>query len=455
MVDSLYLLSFFKWLNNDVLAIPSAFLFFGASIFFTIKTKFLQLRVMPLFIRVIRTHRSSTKQEQNKNQRQDNNGQTDSSFGNAINPLHALFTALGTSIGVGNIVGPGIAIVAGGPGALFWLVFYLVCASATKFAEVMFALHTRTKNNNNEIIGGPMNYLKSVHSFLAYWYAVIMAVLLIGFSAVQSNTLSSIYAIEHIPTWVTGFILAIVTAITIHGGVKRIGLVASKVVPFMFVLYVLFSLFILGKNPVALWDAVKLVFGSILQPAAPIGGFLGATVFQAMHSGMLRGVFISESGIGTASMAHAMADVKNHSDQGVLAMGSTVADILLSVISGLLTLVTGIWMRGGLSNTLVYEVFKIHTPVAGHYILLVSISLFVFTTVIGNSFNGLQNFRFLSKGVGIAGYKLLLLSFIFIGAILPVPLVWEIMDTILVLAAVPNLLGLMYLAHKYPDVLKV
>ncbi len=451
MIDSFYLLSFFKWLNNDILAIPSAFLFFGASIFFTIKTNFLQLRVMPLFMRVIRMHRNTIKQEQNNAAL----GQDNVAFGNAINPLHALFTALGTSIGVGNIVGPGMAIVTGGPGALFWLVFYIICASATKFAEVMFALNTRTKNSNNEIVGGPMTYLKVVHPFLSYWYAVIMVVLLINFSAIQSNTLSSIYAIEHIPAWITGLLLMVVTAITIHGGARRIGLVASKVVPFMFVLYVLFSFFILFQNPAALLGAIKLIFNSILQPVAPIGGFLGATIFQAMHKGMFQGVFISESGIGTASIAHSMADVKQHADQGILAMGSTAADILLSVISGLLTLVTGIWMRsGGLSNTLVYEVFKTYTPVAGHYILLVSISLFVFTTVIGNSFNGLQNFRFLSS-VGITGYKLILLGFIFVGAILPVPLVWEIMNTFLFLAAIPNLLGLIYLAHKYPDVLKV
>ncbi|MCX5924937.1 MAG: amino acid carrier protein [Candidatus Dependentiae bacterium] len=443
MLDTSYLIAFFKWLNNDVFALPAAILFFGVSIILTIKTGFLQIRAFPRFLRLIFKGLSTTKYEKKS-----------TSFGNAINPFHALFTALGTSIGVGNIVVPGIAITTGGPGALFWLVIYIFFASVTKFTEVMFALHTRTKNDRGDIVGGPMEYLKAVHPWLAYWYAAIMSALLIGFSAVQSNTLSSIYALEKIPAWTTGLVLAIITVLILSGGARRIGAVASKLVPFMFVLYVSFALFILLKDITALVNALKLIMNSILMPAAPLGGFLGASIFQAIHCGMIRGVFISESGIGTASIPHAMADVKHHIDQGILAMGSTIADILLSAISGLLILVTGIWMRGGLSNTLVYEVFKLYTPLAGQIILLVSISLFVLTTVIGNSFNGIQNFTSLSRGHWTKLYTSVLIFCLFLGSILPTPLVWEAMDTVLFLAAVPNLLGLLYLAFKYPTILK-
>ena len=221
----------------------------------------------------------------------------------------------------------------------------------------------------------------------------------------------------------------------------------------MFILYVSFSLFILFKDVAALTNAFSLIASHIFSPAAPIGGFVGASIFKAMHHGIINGVFISESGIGTASIPHAMADVKHHSDQGILAMGSTMADILLSSISGLLILVTGI-MRGEPSSTLVYEVFKVYTPFVGHIILLISVSLFVLTTVIGNSFNGLQNFTSLSRGRWTFAYLSILIVCIFTGAILPTPLVWEIMNTILVVAAIPNLLGLLYLAFKYPNVLK-
>lgn len=443
MFDTSYLLSFFKWLNNDVFAVPASILFFGVSIILTLKTGFLQIRAFPAFIRLVFAGLRQQKYEKNS-----------SSFGNAINPFHALFTALGTSIGVGTIVGPGIAITTGGPGALFWLVIYIFFASVTKFTEVMFALHTRTKNERGDIVGGPMEYLKAVHPLVAYWYAAIMSALLIGFSAVQSNTLSSIYALEQIPEWIIGLLLTIITALILSGGAQRIGAVASKLVPFMFFLYVSFACYILLKDIAALKAAFSLIAHNIFTPAAPIGGFLGATIFQSMHFGMIRGVFISESGLGTASIPHAMADVKNHIDQGILAMGSTLADILLSTISGLLTLVTGIWMRGGFSNTLVYEVFKIYTPIAGQIILLASISLFVLTTVIGNSFNGLQNFTSLCGGRGTKIYMNILILCVFLGSVLPTPLVWEAMDTILFVAAVPNLLGLIYLAFKYPHVLK-
>jgi len=443
-IDTNKLLFFLKWLNDDILAIPAALLFFGISIILTVQTRFLQIRALPTFARLIVHGLRQQKYEKNS-----------STFGNAINPFHALFTALGTSIGVGSIVGPGIAIATGGPGALFWLVIYIFFASVTKYTEVMFALYTRTKSDHGDIVGGPMEYLKAVHPFLAYWYAAIMATLLIGFSSVQSNTLSNIYAIESIPQWITGLVLAITTILVLSGGARRIGAVASKLVPFMCFLYIFFSLFILFKDYSALTAALTLIKNNIFTPTAPVGAFLGATVFQALHYGMIRGVFISESGLGTASIPHAMADVTHHSDQGILAMGSTIADIFLSLISGLLTLVTGVWMQGKLSSTLVYEVFKIYTPVAAQIILLISISLFVLTTVIGNSFNGLQNFTSLCRGRYKCAYLSILIACVFMGSVLPTPLVWEAMDTVLVIAAVPNLLGLLYLARKYPHVLKV
>lgn len=444
MFDTTYLLSFLEWLNNEILALPATILFFGVGIILTIKTGFLQIRAFPTFIRLIMSGLNQKKYEKKS-----------TSFGNAINPFHALFTALGTSIGVGTIVSPGLAISAGGPGALFWLLVYIFFSSVTKFTEVMFALHTRTKNEIGEIVGGPMEYLKAVHPFLAYWYATIMSCLLIGFSSTQSNTLANIYAIEHIPVWVTGLILAIITALILSGGAQRIGAVASKLVPFMFVLYVSFSLFILFKDYAALANAFSLIANNIFTPAAAVGGFLGASIFKAMRSGMFKGVFISESGLGTASIPHAMADTNHHIDQGILAMGSTLADIILSSISGLLILVTGIWMQGGApKSTLVYEVFKTHTPAVGHIVLLISISLFVLTTVIGNSFNGLQNFTSLSRGRWTHLYMSILVICVFVGAVLPTPLIWEMLDTVMVTAAIPNLLGLLYLAFKYPNVLK-
>src|SRR3972149_6623014 len=154
------LLNFFKWLNADILALPTTLLFFGAGLVLTIKTGFLQLRAFPKFISLVTKGFARKKKSGAEGEMK------------TINPFHALFTAMGTVIGMGNVVGPSFAIMMGGPGALFWLVAYIFLGAATKFTEVTFALHTRIKTAEGHIIGGPMVYLKAVSPFLAYWYGI-------------------------------------------------------------------------------------------------------------------------------------------------------------------------------------------------------------------------------------------------------------------------------------------
>ena len=436
------LLRFFTWLNEDLLALPGAILFLGCALILSIKTGFIQVRAFPLFLRMLFNQKASEQET----------GDPDTAS-QTVAPLRALFAALATSIGMGNVVGPTIAVVKGGPGALFWLLFYMFFASVTKFTEVTFALYTREKMEDGHIIGGPMQYLKEVSPWLAYWYGCVMSVLFIGWSSAQSNTLASIFEIESVSPVIVGLVLAGLVFVTLQGGAKRVSALASRLVPLMFFLYISFSLFILLSNPVALYNAIMLIFRSVFTPAAAMGGFFGATVFTAMRYGIFRGVYISESGLGTSSIPHAMSDAKVPVKQGILAMGSTVADMSLSIVSGLLVLVTGIWIEGTFRTTLVYEVFKAHAPVVGQVVLVVSIALFIITTVIGNSFNGVQSFASLTQHRGVTPYLFLTVIFIFAGALMPVPLVWEILDTLLVFAAVPNIIGLVYLAFKYPEVL--
>ncbi|MDP3889411.1 MAG: alanine:cation symporter family protein [bacterium] len=435
------LLSFFNGLNN-FLALPGSVLFLGVAIILTLKSGFAQIRTLPRFVRIIMNGMREEKHKQKEK------------HSDTISPLHALFAALGTSIGMGNIVGPTIAIAWGGPGALFWLVVYIFFASVTKFTEVTFALYTRVTMQDGKVVGGPMVYLKMVSIFLAHWYGFIMSVLFISWSANQSNTLASIYAIEGVPHWIIGFGLAILTAITLSGGARRVGIFASKLVPIMFVLYVSFSLFILFKDIAAFKNALHLIKDGIFNSTAAVGGFAGATIFQAIRFGTFFAIYISESGMGTSSIPHAMSDIKRPVDQGILAMGSTVADMLLSILSGLLVLVTGIW-QVGFCNTLIYQVFKMHAPLFGQVVLLISVSLFVMTTVIGNSFNGMKSFSVLFHNRWVTAYIILTVVCIFIGSLMPVPLVWEIMSTLLTLAAVPNLIGLLILSFKYPQVLSL
>ncbi len=435
-------LSFFNWLNNDIFALPATLLFFGIAVYFTFSTGFLQFRGFSYFLRLI-LQGVRERKEIGKNRMK------------TISSFQALFTAMATTIGMGNVVGPSVAIITGGPGALFWLLIYMFFGSATKFVEVVYALHTRVKLPNGFVLGGPMQYLKKVHPFLSYWYSSVMIFLFMGWSSLQSNTFANIFYLEQVPTWMSGLVLSLFAFVTLLGGAKRIGSLMSKLVPLMFVFYVSFALLILFKDFGALANAFSLIFSSILSPAAAFGGFIGATVFKAVQYGVYKSIYISEAGVGSSAIPHAIADTEHPIDQGILAMFSMAADAMLSLISGLLVLVTGVWAQAGaFRSTLVYEVFKYHSSTFGQLVLLISLSLFILTTVVGNSFNGTRCFAWLTNDRWTNLYILGTVTAIFFGALLPMPLVWEIMDTLLTLVAIPNLIGILILQYKYPQVLK-
>lgn len=424
---------------NCFLSYPSLVIFLGTAIILTVKTGFLQLHGFSRFIKLIFS---------GINEQQKSNVKT-------INPFHALFSAMATTIGMGNIIGPSIAISIGGPGALFWLLVYIILGSATKFVEVTFSVHTRTVTSSGDIIGGPTQYLRLISHSLAAWYGLVTMFLFTGWSGLQVNTLASIWAQEGIPHWVSGLVASSILLAVVLGGVKRIGFVASRIVPLKFIVYVIFALFILLKNPIAILAAIKLVFSSIASPAAAAGGFLGATAFAVIREGIYKGIFITESGIGTSSIAHALSDVKNPSDQGILAMFSSIADLFLCSLSGLIALVTGVWTSGKLNNTLAYEAFKLHAPYGGNFVLAISILLFVITALIGNTYNGSQSFASFTRHKYVNVYFIFAALIAFLGALSDVPLLWQIMDVLLALVAIPNLIALLILAYRHPHILKV
>lgn len=436
------LMNFFHWLNNDILALPTTILFAFTAFFLTLKTRFIQIRAFPAFIRMIIHGIDSGKKKCAVSQDR------------SINPFHALFASMATTIGTGNIVGPSVAIIAGGPGALFWLLLYIFFGSVTKLTEVSYALATRFRTPEGYIIGGPMQYLKSVSKALSAWYSVVIIALFVIWSSVQSNTLANIAAQEGIYKSFVGVFLALFSYLALQGGARRVGAIASAFVPLMFTMYVSFALFVLCKDPLSLIAAIKLVYKSVVMPQAALGGIFGGTILHAMNAGFSRAIFITEAGLGTSSIAHATAETKQPIDQGILAMGSMIADAILCTISGLLILVTGLWKfpSDGVGSTLVYEAFKLHTPAMGKWILLVSITLFVLTTVMGNSFNGLQSFTAIASPKYRYLYIICSVIIIFMGSLIPMPLIWEISDTLLRLVAIPNLIGLLLLIYKKPAV---
>lgn len=426
---------------NALLALPTLLLFVGTGIFLTFKTRFMQIRGFPRFWHLL-THGIKKSHEP--------------ADVKTINPFHALFSAMATTIGMGNIVGPSMAISVGGPGALFWLLVYIFFGSVTKFTEVTFAVSSRTTSSRGDIIGGPTQYLKLVTPFLGTWYAVLTMFLFTVWSSIQVNTLSCIWAQEGIPHWITGLIAVTILLAVVLGGVQRIGFFASRIVPLKFILYVGFALIILAQDPAGVLKALKLMVSCAFSPSAACGAVAGITSFTALREGIYKSIFITEAGVGTSSISHALADVDIPSDQGLLALFSAIADFMLCLLSGLLTLVTGVWLSGKLSNTLIYEAFKLHSPIAGgQYILVISVLLFVITALIGNTYNGSQSFAALTRYRYVKGYYIVAALIAFSGALAAVPFIWNLMDIILTFVALPNLVGLIILSFKYPHLLHI
>lgn len=424
------------WLSdlNDLTMAPSAILFFGIAILLTVRFGFMQFRAFPRFLQLV----TGGVKERHKYDAQ------------KISAFQAMFTAMAGTIGMGNVVGPSVAILWGGPGALFWLLVYIFFGSMTKLTEVVLAMHTRERLPDGRIVGGPMEYLKKVHPFLGYWYMSLVAFLFVVWSGLQSNTLGQIFEMDGIPSWMVGVGLAMLVYLVVKGGIHRIGAVASGLVPLMFVLYVTFALMILFKDVTALRNAISQIFAHIFTPSAPAGMFLGASIMTAMKWGVYRSIHITEAGLGSSSIAHSMSDSNNALDQGILAMFSMAADAILATLSGLLVLVTGIWTQGMFRNTLVYEAFKMSSSNFGATVLVVSVSLFVITTVIGNTFNGMQAFAAFTRDRYMNLYLGITILTIMFGSLIDPKTAWSITDIMLTVVVIPNIIGVAILALRNP-----
>jgi len=423
---------------NAFVALPTIILFLLTGIILTVKTGFIQLRAFPRFLQLLR-----------------GGIQKGHTGAHTISPLRALLSAMATTLGMGNIVGPSMAISIGGPGALFWMIVYIFFGAVTKYTEVSFAVYSRTTSFQGDIIGGPSQYLAMITPSLGKWYAGLTILLFTCWSSVQVNTLSCIWAQEGVPHFLTGLIAVLILLAVVLGGVDRIGYFASRAVPLKFVLYVGFALLILIQNYAAVVPALMLVFSHAFTGDAALGGVLGLTVSAAMREGIYKSIFITEAGLGTSSIPHALANVERPTDQGILALYSGIADMMLCTLSGLLTIVTGVWLlKDKLNNTLIYEAFKMHSFPGAQYALMVSILLFVITALIGNTYNGSQSFASWTNYRFVRGYYLVAAVIAFSGSLVAVPFIWNLMDVVLVMVALPNLLGLLYLAFSYPQVIR-
>ena len=371
-----------------------------------------------------------------------------------VNSFKALCTALAATVGTGNIVGVATAIKAGGPGALFWMWMAAFFGMATKYSECLLAVKYRTVDANGNISGGPMYYIENglgkKYKPLAVMFAifgVLCAYFGIGTFA-QVNSIVEITQISAgIPVVYTGIALTVVVAAVTIGGLKSIATVAAKVVPAMALLYFLTTVGIMIVFADQVPAAIATVLNSAFTPTAAQGGFLGATVMLAMRSGVARGVFSNESGLGSAPIVAAAAKTKWAAEQGLISMTGTFIDtIIICTLTGLSLVVSGVWC-GPLNGAAMTEsAFTMAFPAFGSLLLLVGLVLFAFTTILGWNYYGERCVEYLMGVKAILPYRIIFICLIACGPFLKLEEIWVLADIVNGLMAIPNLIALIALS---------
>ena len=371
-----------------------------------------------------------------------------------VNSFKALCTALAATVGTGNIVGVATAIKAGGPGALFWMWMAAFFGMATKYSECLLAVKYRTVDANGNISGGPMYYIENglgkKYKPLAVMFAVfgvLCAYFGIGTFA-QVNSIVEITQISAgIPVVYTGIALTVVVAAVTIGGLKSIATVAAKVVPAMALLYFLTTVGIMIVFADQVPAAIAIVLNSAFTPTAAQGGFLGATVMLAMRSGVARGVFSNESGLGSAPIVAAAAKTKWAAEQGLISMTGTFIDtIIICTLTGLSLVVSGVWC-GPLNGAAMTEsAFTMAFPAFGSILLLVGLVLFAFTTILGWNYYGERCVEYLMGVKAILPYRIIFICLIACGPFLKLEEIWVLADIVNGLMAIPNLIALIALS---------
>ncbi len=370
-----------------------------------------------------------------------------------ISPFNALMTSLSATVGTGNIAGVATAIFWGGPGALFWMWGTALVGMATKYAEAVLAVRYRETDKAGNHIGGPMFYIKNGLGSRWTWLGTLFAIFgaLAGFgigNTVQAHSVADALSSKlDIPHLATGFVMAILAALVLIGGIRRIATVAGKLVPLMAISYIFAGLAILALNATAIPAAFALILEHAFTPIAATGGFAGATIMLAVQWGVARGIFSNEAGLGSAPIAHAAATTDSPVRQGTVAMLGTFIDTLvICSITGLVIVVTGTWTTGENGAPLTSLAFESALPGVGGYVVSFGLVLFAFTTLLGWSFYGEKCVEYLFGVRAIIPFRVLWIMAIPIGANSNLDFIWLVADTLNALMALPNLLALLLLS---------
>ena len=440
--------------NNFIWGVPAMICIIGVGLLLSFRTGFIQIRKFPYAMKVT-LGRMLKKREASDG---------------ALTPFQAVCTALAATVGTGNVAGVAGAIAIGGPGAVFWMWISALLGMCTKFSEVTLAVHFHERNANGDLVGGPMYYikngLKKHWHWLAYLFSAFGVLTVFGTgNATQVNTITTaidsalynydIISKESASTFnlIIGIVLAALIALILLGGIKRIGQVTEKLVPFMAVMYILLALGVVIVN----FKAIPGVFGAIIEgafnPSAVTGGAVGS-FFMSMKKGVSRGIFSNEAGLGSAAISAASATSDHHVKQGFINMCGTFIDtIIVCTITGLAIASSGVL---GTTNAdgkmlegaeLTIAAFETALGKAGAVFVTISIILFAFSTILGWEYNGEKALEFLfKKPIFCYIYRVVFSLLTYVGATATLGVVWSFSDIANGLMAIPNLICLIALS---------
>lgn len=443
--------------NNFIWGVPAMICIIGVGLYLSIGTRFIQIRKFPLAIKTTIGRIFSKK---------------DSSDG-TMTPFQAVCTALAATVGTGNIAGVAGAIAIGGPGAVFWMWVSAFLGMCTKFSEVTLAVHFRERNAHGDYVGGPMYYIKNGLSKNWHWLAVLFSVfgVLTVFgtgNATQVNTITTaintallnynLISPDSVKTvnLVLGVVIAIIVGLVLLGGVKRIGKVTEKLVPFMALLYIVLSLGVVLLNI----EHVPSVFASIINgafnPSAVTGGIVGS-FFLSMKKGVSRGIFSNEAGLGTGSIAHACADTKKPVKQGLFGIFEVFTDtIVICTLTALVILVSGVSVPYGADAGAELTISGF-TATYGNWVSIftaVAMCCFAFSTIIGWGLYGARCIEFLFSVKVIRPFMIAYSLVAILGATMDLGLLWSIAETFNGLMSIPNLIALFLLSGTVKKLVK-
>lgn len=435
--------------NNFIWGVPAMICIIGVGLVLSIRTGFLQIRKFPYAMKVT-IGRMFKKKE---------------AADGAMTPFQAVCTALAATVGTGNIAGVAGAIAIGGPGAVFWMWISAILGMCTKFSEVTLAVHFREKNEKGELVGGPMYYikngLKKHWHWLAYLFSIFGVLTVFGTgNATQVNTITTaidsalfnygIISKDSASTLnlIIGIVLAVLLSLILLGGIKRIGQVTEKLVPFMAIIYIVFALGVVALNFQNIPHVFASIFKGAFSPASVTGGAVGS-FFMSMKKGVSRGIFSNEAGLGTGSIAHACADTRKPVKQGVFGIFEVFIDtIVICTLTALVILCSEIPVNYGSAAGAELTILGF-TSTYGTWISIftaVAMCCFAFSTIIGWGLYGSRCIEFLLGPKVNKPFMLVYSLVAIVGATMDLGLMWSIAETFNGLMAIPNLIAVFLLS---------